>query len=174
MTHALVLNATYEPLKVVNWQKAMVLLFQGKVEVVEEHDAYVHTVRFKFRLPSVLRLLSFVRTHSHSFIRFSRENIYIRDNYTCQYCSEQFSPRSLTMDHVIPAVQGGKKMWNNIVTACIKCNQKKGGRTPQQAGMKILKRPSEPAWLPKVTMKFTAEQAPQTWVTYLRPRGASG
>lgn len=173
MTHALVLNTTYEPLKVVDWQKAMVMLFQGKVEVVEEHEAFVHTVRFRFRLPSVLRLLNFVRGQSQNFIRFSRENIYVRDNFTCQYCKGQFSPRQLTMDHVVPAVQGGKKIWTNIVTACIKCNQKKGGRTPSQAGMKLLKRPIEPAWLPKVTVRFSVTSAPTSWIQYLRPRDSS-
>ena len=172
MTNALVLNATYEPLKIVNWQKAMILLFQGKVEVVEEHEAYVNTVRFKFRLPSVLRLIHYVRSHSQSFIRFSRENIYVRDNYSCQYCGDQFSTKGLTMDHVVPAVQGGKKTWTNIVTACISCNQKKGGRTPTQAGMKLAKKPMEPMWLPKVTVRFSLSQAPPTWLAYLRSKNA--
>lgn len=167
MTHALVLNASYEPLKVVNWQKAMTLLFQGKVEVLEEHDEFVHTVRFTYKLPSILRLNHFVKTRAHSYIRFSRENIYTRDEYCCQYCGGRFHPKQLTLDHVLPAVQGGKKNWTNIVTACISCNQVKGGRTPTEAGMKLLKKPTVPTWLPKVQVKFTLAQAPDSWRTYL-------
>jgi 5-methylcytosine-specific restriction endonuclease McrA len=167
MTHALVLNASYEPLKVVNWQKAMVLLFQGKVEVLEEHDAVVHTVRFTFKLPSILKLNHFVKSKAHSYIRFSRENIYIRDDFKCQYCEYRFHPKQLTLDHVIPSVQGGKKNWTNIVTACIKCNQLKGGRTPAQAGMRLSKKPVVPAWLPKVQVKFSLSEAPDSWKAYL-------
>jgi 5-methylcytosine-specific restriction endonuclease McrA len=124
------LNASYEPLKVVDWQKAMTLLFQGKVEVIEEHDVCVRTVKFTFKLPSILKLRNFVKTYNQNFIRFSRENIYIRDGHKCQYCSLKFSARHLTLDHVVPVVQGGEKSWENIVTACMSCNQKKGGRTP--------------------------------------------
>ncbi len=145
----------------------MTLLFQGKVEVIEEHDAVVHTVRFTFKLPSILRLNHFVKTRSQSYIRFSRENIYIRDEYFCQYCEEKFPAKKLTLDHVIPAVQGGKKNWTNIVTACIQCNQNKGGRTPTQAGMKLAKKPTIPTWLPKVQVRFTFSQAPDSWRAYL-------
>jgi 5-methylcytosine-specific restriction endonuclease McrA len=145
----------------------MTLLFQGKVEVLEEHDEVIHTVRFTFKLPSILRLNHFVKTRAHSYIRFSRENIYIRDEFACQYCAERFHPKQLTLDHVIPAVQGGKKNWTNIVTACISCNQVKGGRTPAQAGMRLIKKPSVPTWLPKVQVKFSFAQAPDSWKEYL-------
>lgn len=161
------LNSSYEPLKVVHWQKAMTLLFQGKVEVLEEHEEVVHTVRFTFKLPSILKLTHFVRTRAQSYIRFSRENIYIRDDFSCQYCASKLPTKQLTLDHVIPAVQGGKKTWTNIVTACIECNQVKGGRTPGQAQMKLLKKPVVPAWLPKVQVKFTLSQAPESWKEYL-------
>jgi 5-methylcytosine-specific restriction endonuclease McrA len=151
----------------VDWQKAMTLLFQGKVEVLEEHTEVVRTVRFTFRLPSILKLHNYVKTKATSYIRFSRENIYIRDEFRCQYCTSRFHPKQLTLDHVIPAVQGGKKNWTNIVTACIKCNQVKGGRTPAQAGMKLIQKPILPAWLPKVQVKFTLSQAPDSWKEYL-------
>lgn len=145
------------------------MLFQGKVEVLEEHEQVVRTVRFTFKLPSILRLNHYVKSRAHSYIRFSRENIYIRDEFECQYCGRLFHPKQLTLDHVIPAVQGGKKNWTNIVTACIKCNQVKGGRTPAQAGMALLRKPTVPTWLPKVQVKFTLSQAPDSWKIYLVP-----
>lgn len=143
------------------------LLFQGKVEVLEEHDACVHTVKFTFKIPSILRLRNYVKTYSQSYIRFSRENIYIRDGHKCQYCGVKFSAKSLTLDHVVPAVQGGEKNWTNIVTACVPCNQKKGGRTPHQAGMKLLKKPVVPDWLPTVEVQLSVAQAPKSWKVYL-------
>lgn len=145
----------------------MVLLFQGKVEVIEEHETCVRTVRFTYKLPSVLKLRNFVRTFSQGYIRFSRENIYIRDGHKCQYCGVKFAPKSLTLDHVVPVVQGGEKNWENIVTACVPCNQKKGGRTPVQAGMKLLKKPTAPQWLPTVQVRFSFAEAPASWKSYL-------
>ena len=145
----------------------MTLLFQGKVDVIEEHETQVHTVRYTFKLPSILKLRNFVKTYAQSYIRFSRENIYIRDAHKCQYCGERFSAKNLTLDHVIPVVQGGEKSWENIVTACMSCNQKKGGRTPQQAGLKLLKKPSMPQWLPTVQVRFAFAQAPTSWKLYL-------
>jgi len=145
----------------------MVMLFQGKVEVLEEHNIFVRTVRFTFRLPSVLRLHNYVRVKRPNCIRFSRENVYVRDEHRCQYCVQKYPTRQLTLDHVVPAVQGGKKNWSNIVTCCISCNQKKGGRTPQQAGMRLIKKPDVPTWLPKLQEDFAYTQTPDAWKTYL-------
>jgi 5-methylcytosine-specific restriction endonuclease McrA len=135
MSHALVLNASFEPLHIVTWQRAIQLLFQGKVEVVEESDQEVRTVRMTIRVPAVLRLLTYVPlTKKKQIVRFSRANVFLRDHGVCQYCGHQYAKNQLTLDHVIPIVQGGKKSWENIVTACKPCNQRKGGRTPNQAG----------------------------------------
>lgn len=161
-------------MKVVNWQKAMTLLFQGKVEVIEEHDVCVRTVRFTFKIPSILKLKNFVKTYSQNYIRFSRENIYIRDAHKCQYCNQKFSAKNLTLDHIVPVVQGGLKTWENIVTACVPCNQKKGGRTPQQAGMRLLKKPTMPQWLPTVQVRLSFAQAPESWKVYLSVTTGSG
>src|SRR5271163_4898524 len=108
MSHALVLNASFEPLHVVTWQRAIQLLFQGKVEVIEESEQEVRTVRLTIKVPAVLRLLSYVPlARKKNIIRFSRTNIFMRDLHICQYCNHQFSKSHLTLDHVIPIVQGG-------------------------------------------------------------------
>src|ERR1700747_66078 len=153
MSHALVLNASFEPLHVVTWQRAIQLLFQGKVEVVEESDLEVRTVRMTIRVPAVLRLLNYVPlTRRKQIVRFSRANIFLRDHHRCQYCNGKNVKNNLTLDHVIPIVQGGQKSWDNIVTACKPCNQRKGGRTPQQAGMQLVRRPRQPTWLPTASL----------------------
>ena len=140
MEQALLLNASYEPLKVVNWQKAITLWCQGKVEVIADHDREIRAVSVSFKLPSVIRLLRFVKIRRRfDYVPFSRANIYARDNHTCQYCREAFSTPELTFDHVVPVAHGGRKDWENIVTCCVSCNRKKGGRTPAEAGMRLLR-----------------------------------
>ncbi len=163
------LNASYEPLKVVNWKKAFVLWFQGKVEVLEHHDQIVRSFAESFQVPSVIRLKTYVRLGIYPKIRFCRENIYRRDGHTCQYCTKRFSARELTMDHVTPASRGGSKSWLNIVTACKKCNQKKGNKTPEEARMPLLNRPREPKW--QISQQLDIEihfaRAPDKWKSYL-------
>lgn len=155
MSHALVLNASFEPLHIVTWQRAIQLLFQGKVEVVEESDHEVRTVRFTIKVPAVLRLLTYVPLSKRKeLVRFSRVNIFLRDQGRCQYCGTRSHKSHLTLDHVIPIVQGGKKCWENIVTACKSCNQKKGGRTPSQAGMQLIRKPKKPTWLPAASLQM--------------------
>ena len=139
MEQTLLLNATYEPLDVVHWQRAMVLWAQGKVEIVETHDKEVRAVSFSFKLPSVVRLLRFVRSKRRQVVQFTRANIYTRDNYTCQYCRESFSTNELTFDHVVPVSRGGARSWDNIVTCCVTCNRKKGSRTPDEAGLTLMR-----------------------------------
>ena len=143
MEQTLLLNATYEPLKVVHWQKAVTLMCQGKVEVISEYDhREVRSVKFSFRLPSVIRLLRYIRIkRTIDYVPFSRANIYARDDHSCQYCGEVFATAELTFDHVVPVAQGGRKDWENIVTCCITCNRKKGGRTPTEAGMHLIRIP---------------------------------
>jgi 5-methylcytosine-specific restriction endonuclease McrA len=152
----------------VTWQRALQLLFQGKVEVIEESEHEVHTVRLTIRVPAVLRLLTYVPLkRKKQLIRFSRANIFTRDQNVCQYCGERFSRTHLTLDHVVPIVQGGLKSWENIVTACKPCNQRKGGRTPQQAGMELVRRPRRPVWLPTASLQVGATITPERWRIYL-------
>ena len=169
MSHALVLNASFEPLHVVTWQRAIQLLFQGKVEVVEDSDREIHTVRLTMKIPAVLRLLTYVPlARKKQIVRFSRINIFLRDNHSCQYCGKTFQKHQLTLDHVIPIVQGGRKSWENIVTACKPCNQRKGGRTPAQANMRLTRRPRQPNWLPTASLHLGITKTPERWKIYLK------
>ena len=122
MEQTLLLNATYEPLKIVHWQKAITLLCQGKVEVVREYDREVHSVSITFKL---------------------------------------------TFDHVVPVAQGGRKDWENIVTCCVSCNRKKGGRTPAEAGMHLLRMPKRPQSAPAIRITVGLRSAPESWRDYL-------
>jgi 5-methylcytosine-specific restriction endonuclease McrA len=171
MEQALLLNASYEPLKVVDWRKAMTLWCQGKVEVIAHHEREIRTVTVSFRLPSVIRLLRFVRIKRRfDYVPFSRANIYARDNHSCQYCSRPFPTADLTFDHVVPVAQGGRKDWENIVTCCVTCNRKKGGRTPAEAGMRLQRAPRRPDSVPTtrwVHIKFGVRDAPDSWRDYL-------
>lgn len=163
---ALLLNSSYEPLKVISWQKALILWFQGKVEIIEYHSFFIRTVSQKVPLPSILRLKTFVKNHQNP-VRFCREHVYLRDNYTCQYCGKKGPQRDLTLDHVIPVSKLGDKSWNNMVTACRACNQKKANRTPKTANMPLLKEPRVPVWLPVIELEMKQGFCPESWTQYL-------
>jgi 5-methylcytosine-specific restriction endonuclease McrA len=166
MEQVLLLNITYEPLRIINWKKAITLLLLDKVEVLEEYGREIHSVSFRVKLPSVVRLLRLVK-RPRDPVRFSRQNIYARDKYRCQYCGETFPPEDLTYDHVIPRSRGGKTQWSNIVTCCIQCNRKKGGRTPKEAWMRLIRKPSRPKWLPALKITIGFREVPQSWREYL-------
>ena len=168
MEQTLLLNASYEPLKVVNWQKAITLWCQGKVEVIAVHDREIRAVSVSFKLPSVIRLLRFVKINRRfDYVPFSRANIYARDNHTCQYCSEAIPTSELTFDHVVPVAHGGRKDWENIVTCCVTCNRKKGGRTPAEAGMRLLRTRGGPIRRPAIRITIGLHNAPESWRDYL-------
>jgi 5-methylcytosine-specific restriction endonuclease McrA len=170
MEQTLLLNASYEPLKIVDWRKAITLWCQGKVEVIAVHDREIRAVTVSFKLPSVIRLLRFVKIKRRiDYVPFSRANIYARDNHTCQYCAEIFPTSEHTFDHVTPVAQGGRKDWENIVTCCVSCNRKKGGQTPAEAGMKLLRAPRRPDSAPaiRMTIKLGISKAPESWRDYL-------
>lgn len=163
----LLLNATYEPMDVLHWQRAMVLWAQGKVEIIETHDREVRAVTFSFKLPSVVRLLRFVRSKRRPVVQFTRANIYTRDGYTCQYCRQSFPTQELTFDHVIPVSRGGPRNWENIVTCCLKCNRKKGSQTPEEAGMKLLRKPTRPNYTPIFRVTIGVRKTPESWRSFL-------
>ncbi|MEE8493827.1 MAG: HNH endonuclease, partial [Nitrospirales bacterium] len=161
MELTLLLNTTYEPLRVVHWQKAITLLWLGKVEVLEVYDRDIRGVSLSFKLPAVMRLLKMVRLKdSHRAVKFSRINIFTRDNYTCQYCRHKFRTEDLTFDHIVPIAKGGRKTWENIVTACWLCNNRKIVRTPEVSGMLLFLKPAMPRWNPVITIKVGIRNAP--------------
>ncbi len=146
----------------------MMLWFQDKVEVLEYHNStFVRSARQNFQLPSVLRLKKYVSPRKSTRIKFSRENVYMRDNYTCQYCVKKFSLRELTLDHVVPASKMGRKDWTNVVTACRECNHRKANRTPLAANMPLLNEPRMPNWLPPIRQEFSLSHIPDSWEPYL-------
>ncbi len=166
-SQVLLLNASYEPMQIISWQKALILWCQNKVEIVDYHNVFARSVRNSFQIPSILRLKHYVKPRSLGAIRFCRENVFMRDNYTCQYCGDRHSPRHLTLDHIIPASKKGPKSWTNMVTACRDCNQRKANRTPQTANMPLLKEPTIPTWLPRPEMDVNNNQVPIAWLPYL-------
>jgi 5-methylcytosine-specific restriction endonuclease McrA len=163
----LLLNASFEPLNVINWKRAVKLVFMEKVEVVEESERVVRSVSESMRIPSVVRLVRFIRFRRRE-ARFSRRNVYARDHYKCQYCAKRYPADELTCDHVIPRSRGGGTDWTNIVTCCVGCNRKKGGRTPEEAHLKLLKNPVRPSWLWGFHARTPGRKAPPGWRTYLR------
>ena len=168
MEQVLLLNASYEPLRVVHWQKAIALWCQGKVEVIEVHDREIRAVSISFKLPSVIRLIRFVKIkRRYDYVPFSRANIYARDKHTCQYCGSVFAISDLTFDHVIPVAQAGRKDWENIVTCCVGCNRKKGGRTPREAKMHLIRSPRRPNSVPAIRITIGLRDAPENWRDYL-------
>ncbi|MBN2126638.1 MAG: HNH endonuclease [Deltaproteobacteria bacterium] len=166
MEQVLLLNITYEPLKIINWKKAITMVCLGKVEVIEEYNQEIHSVSFTIRLPSVVRLLRMVK-RPNTPVKFSRQNIYARDRYRCQYCGSRFATEELTYDHVLPKSRGGRTKWENIVTCCVECNRKKGGRTPEEAHMSLVRKPARPSWVPAIRITIGFQRVPETWRDYL-------
>ncbi len=138
----LILNQNYEPMSIINVRKAIVLLYLGKAELIEANDALrVRSVSTTMPFPSIVRLGVYIRVPYKKII-LSRKNILRRDNHKCQYCGR--SDLTLTVDHVMPISRAGEDTWENLVCACVKCNNKKGDRTPDEAGMPLKRNPMRP------------------------------
>lgn len=162
----LLLNSTYEPLQVISWQRAVTMAWLGKVEVVRHYDRHVRSLRMKMAVPAVVRLQRFVRRRRVR-LGYSRRSLFTRDGYRCQYCGVSCSPANITCDHVVPRSQGGVTAWDNVVTACESCNRKKGGRTPEQAGMRLVRAPRRPEELPLVFAVRPGNATPEAWHEFL-------
>lgn len=176
----LVLNRLYMAVRVVNVRRAMSMLYRNMAEVIsvedgqylsydfgdwvevsefkshfepERHD-WIRTVRFQIAVPRIVRLLRYDRV-PRVRVKLNRRNLFARDQNHCQYCGRKFSSSELSLDHVIPRSQGGEATWQNLVCACMKCNVRKGGRTPRQAHMKLVAQPRRPSHSPVLTVKLS-------------------
>lgn len=163
----LLLNASYLPLKVVGWESAVTMVYLNKVDVLAEYEVQVHSQHETWNIPAVIRL----RKNAEFFlpaVKFRRDYLFTRDGFKCQYCGKTFRPKELTYDHVIPRSKGGSRTWENIITCCVPCNQKKGNKTPVEAKMPLLKKPQKPRWFPALLAESIRERrAPDEWEPYI-------
>lgn len=187
----LVLNKHYMALRIISVRRAFSLLFSNHAEVIacddgsyanynyeswkeiseyrrafeaHKHD-WISTVQFDLVIPRVIRVLSYNRIPNKK-VKFNRRNLFARDKNHCQYCGKRFPMSELSLDHVVPRRLGGITSWGNIVCACLKCNVKKGGRTPAQAHMKLIKKPARPARNPVVHIHLNHERY-KSWKQFL-------
>lgn len=160
----LLLDSTYEPLQVIEWTRALRLVFAGKAEIIEISDKEVRSVSKSWNVPSVIRQIDKFKRRGD--VQFSRLNVYMRDAWTCQYCGLKKHNKELTFDHVTPISKGGKTNWTNIVTACKACNVKKADLTPEQAGLRLIKAPVRPNWMPQHII-LRLKNIPVQWEPYI-------
>jgi len=163
-TSVLVLNRLYQPVHVTSVRRAFVLLYRGAAKAVDEqyqtfdfdswaelaalvHEDSIGTSRRRLRIPRVILLQAYDHL-PRARVRFSRLNIYARDRYTCQYCGRTPPRAELNLDHVLPRSRGGITSWENVVCSCVPCNLRKGGRSPEQSGMRLRRHPTRPRWTP--------------------------
>ncbi len=188
-SNVLVLNRSYLPIHVTSVRRAFSLIYQGiaraideqyqtfdfeswsELAIVREGDDAVGTARGPIPIPRVIVLVAFDRIPKRH-VRFSRLNIFARDDFTCQYCSRRAPRSELNLDHVIPRALGGRSTWDNVVCSCLHCNRKKGGRTPRQAGMKLKRKPTKPRWTPLANL-VTSTVRYKEWKPFLNVVDAS-
>ncbi|HUT11288.1 MAG TPA: HNH endonuclease [Thermoguttaceae bacterium] len=187
----LVLNRLYMAIHVVGARRAFVLLFREVAEVIhhedgtfgnhdfdswrnyselraackQPHEDWIRAVNFEIQVPRVIRLLSYDRMPRQK-LQLNRHSVLARDEHRCQYCSRQFPPHRLSLDHVVPRSRGGMTTWENVVCACLECNVKKGGRTPREARMKLVRRPIRPNRNPMLIRKLASPKY-ETWRSWL-------
>lgn len=162
----LVLNKSWVAVNVASVRRSITMLYQGLARAVHPEDyslydfddwcelstleiegRYLHTPDLRVRIPEIILLNGF-NGFFHREVRFSRRNIFERDKNSCQYCGRKLAKAELTIDHVVPRSKGGRDTWENLALACVKCNVKKGNRTPREANMPLIRRPIKPHWLP--------------------------
>lgn len=162
----LVLNNSYEPLNICRVRRAVVLINRGKAEMLENGAGFIHSAEQTFPVPSVIRMAYMVK-RPRPERKLTRLEIFNRDRHTCQYCG--LETRQLTLDHVIPRFRGGEHTWENVVSACVSCNRRKAGRTPQEAGMRLSCPPSPPHNTNLCYIPYQHLNARLDWQKYLPP-----
>jgi 5-methylcytosine-specific restriction endonuclease McrA len=166
-TKVLILNRSYLPIHVTSVRRAFVLLYQGIAKAVNAQYQTFDVIR----VPRVVLLVTYDRVPKRQ-VRFSRYNIYARDKCTCQYCDSRYPRQELNLDHVIPRSRGGTSTWENVVCSCQECNRRKGGRTPQEARMALLRKPYKPKWTPFMQDTFNLSRYHE-WLPFLNSVDAS-
>ena len=178
----LVLNRLFQAIQITSVRRAFCLLYKGEVRAVDPDyttyawedwkdippqpdEEFLATPSFRVRIPRVVLLLHFDRLPRHE-IRFTRKNIFFRDKNRCQYCGGKFPTVDLNLDHVIPLSRGGKSSWENVVCCCVRCNSRKGGSLPHEAGMHLVKPPVRPRWHPFVKLSLTHSHY-ESWKNFL-------
>ena len=187
----LVLNRMYSAIRVVDARRAFTLLIKNIAEVIAvenghyrnydfetwadiaelqhefepDHHEWVRTTRVTLAVPKIIRLFDYDKRPQRT-VKLNRRNIYARDGSRCQYCGRSFSTRELTLDHVMPRVQGGENSWTNLVCACVRCNARKGGRTPVQAGMRLVRKPIRPSRNPAITVRLGSGKY-ESWKAFM-------
>src|SRR5579863_2794728 len=179
----LVLNRLYMAVQVMSVRRAFCLLFKDLAEVIniengtyvsydfqswrevsqwkaafeepKEHEDWIKAVNFSIQVPRVIRLLRY-DMFPKNVVKFNRRNIFLRDENRCQFCGKKFNTHQLSLDHVVPRSRGGQTTWENIVCACLECNVRKGGRTPEEAGMRLYQRPVKPKRSPVLAQQLTS------------------
>ncbi len=161
--NVLILNQNYEPLSVCSVKRAVILVFLGKAEIIEKYDGnMVRAVSVAIPVPSVVRLGFYIHVPNKRIL-LSRKNIIKRDGHRCQYCGD--NQKAMTVDHIIPRIYGGKDTWENLVCACISCNNRKGDHTPEQAGLALLRQPRRPTHITFIQQFIGISD--QRWRQYL-------
>jgi 5-methylcytosine-specific restriction endonuclease McrA len=177
--HVLVLNRLCQAVNVCTARRALTLLFQGHAQAVLNDDdgsfrtfnfeewrdfseaapreEAIHTISFRIRVPRIILLLIYDRLPKKE-VKFTRHNIFERDKNTCQYCGRVFDRNDLNLDHVLPRDRGGPTTWENVVCSCVECNTQKANRTPQEAGLHLIRKPKRPKWRPFVQINFSLHQ----------------
>ena len=163
---ALVLSPWMTAHKLYPWHRSITAALSGTVDVLEEYDETVSAPSITLQIPAVLRLRKHL-ARSKTNPKFSRHHVYMHYGFRCQYCGNVFLARKLTYDHVIPRSKGGLTNWKNIVPACFTCNGRKGNRTPEEAGMRLLCKPSRPDSLPITGLIALPKHVPELWLPYL-------
>jgi 5-methylcytosine-specific restriction endonuclease McrA len=187
----LVLNRSYMAVHVISVRRAFCLLFKELAEVItiddgrhlsfnfaswrevsearalfkEPDDDFIRTVQFEIQVPRIIRLLTYDRFPRQK-VKFNRKNLFARDGNRCQYCGKKFPTTELSLDHLVPRSRGGRATWDNIVCACLRCNVRKGGRTPREAGMRLIREPVEPKTSPVLSLKLSHRKY-RSWKAFL-------
>ncbi len=190
-SNVLVLNKHYAAVRVISAQRAFCMLFKQIAEIVSvrdsqylsydfeswrhvsefraryerDHHEWIRCVRFELAVPRIIRLMLYDKFPRQP-VKFNRRNIYARDRNYCQYCGKKFSTSELSLDHVVPKSRGGLSAWTNVVCACLKCNVRKGGRLPTEAGMRLIVEPVKPKRSPSVTLQLTSDKY-ASWKQFL-------